>query len=494
MTAKFNVVFGFFITVGVILFVAGIAMLCSMPTIMRAIQQKINRSLPLKNGTESYTNWLDPPVPVYMQFWVFNVTNADDVVKKGAKPVVEEVGPYSYREIRPRENVTFLNGSHLISYTQPKTYEFDKDMSVGSENDTFISVNLPVLTVATLLQHRSIFVQDIVKLLLVVAGEHLFEPYRVKDFLWGYEEKTLKKINDALGWELFKNDKFGLFYGPGAASGTYIINSGVGDLDDINVIDEWNGQRSLTFWETEYCNMINGTDGTMWHPDLKISDTLYLFSSDICRSIYAKFKDNVTVEGIDLMHFVPPPEVFADHLKNPDNAGFCTPNCLGSGVLNVSRCKGGAPIVISQPHFYQGDPKYIDAITGMHPSSQHQTFIDVEPMTGVAMKVAKKLQINSHIKKLQSFRDTYKIDPVNGTIFPIVWLNESATITQSSAKHFKTEIYLPIKIIRALRYVLTGVGAAVILALVIALVVKITKERANLKYNVMVNDDVAGDT
>lgn len=40
-----------------------------------------------------------------------------------------------------------------------------------------------------------------------------------------------------------------------------------------------------------------------------------------------------------------------------------------------------APIIVSQPHFYQGDQKYIDAIEGLHPSEQHETFIDIEPVS-----------------------------------------------------------------------------------------------------------------
>lgn len=51
---------------------------------------------------------------------------------------------FAFREVRPRENVTFLNES-LLSYTQPKSYVFVPEMSAGSENDTFISVNIPIL-------------------------------------------------------------------------------------------------------------------------------------------------------------------------------------------------------------------------------------------------------------------------------------------------------------------------------------------------------------
>ena len=58
------------------------------------------QSVVLKNGSESYDAWKDPPVTVYMKFWLFNVTNADDVLNNDAKPQVEEIGPYVYRYMK----------------------------------------------------------------------------------------------------------------------------------------------------------------------------------------------------------------------------------------------------------------------------------------------------------------------------------------------------------------------------------------------------------
>ena len=36
---------------------------------------------------------------------------------------------------------------------------------------------------------------------------------------------------------------------------------------------------------------------------------------------------------------------------------------------------------MSQPHFFQGAQHYVDAVDGMHPSDEHQTYIDVEPVS-----------------------------------------------------------------------------------------------------------------
>ncbi len=53
-------------------------------------------------------------------------------------------GPYTYREIRPKIDVK-TNPNHTLSFRQNKTYIFDRDLSVGPDNDTFTTANLPVV-------------------------------------------------------------------------------------------------------------------------------------------------------------------------------------------------------------------------------------------------------------------------------------------------------------------------------------------------------------
>ena len=130
------------------------------------------------------------------------------------------------------------------------------------------------------------------------------------------------------------------------------------------------------------------------------------------------------MKGLPGYRFSPPSKVFANLTVNPANAGFCVPagNCLGSGVLNVSACKqggkcnlrlvkcslgfspglfvflnllcliqpfvcSGAPIVMSSPHFYQADEKFVEDIFGMNPNKElHQTTIDIQPV-GITISI-----------------------------------------------------------------------------------------------------------
>lgn len=151
-----------------------------------------------------------------------------------------------------------------------------------------------------------------------------------------------------------------------------------------------------------------------------VSPTINQHLTLFARSLYVLYEEEVTVKGIPGYRFIPPSKVFANKTLNPANAGFCVPaeNCLGSGVLNVSPCKQGrpcsqhvslwetvsssslsdfsifhdgivtesfmclgAPIIMSSPHFYQADEKYVQGVFGMRPQKeQHQTMIDINPV------------------------------------------------------------------------------------------------------------------
>ena len=56
------------------------------------------------------------------------------------KPI--ENAPFCGREVRSKDDITFLANGTMMSYTQPKAYVFDKNRSHGNDNDNFTSVNL----------------------------------------------------------------------------------------------------------------------------------------------------------------------------------------------------------------------------------------------------------------------------------------------------------------------------------------------------------------
>lgn len=56
----------------------------------------LSQNIVLRNGSETFDSWKKPPLPVYIQFYFFNVTNPEEILR-GETPRLEEVGPYTYR-------------------------------------------------------------------------------------------------------------------------------------------------------------------------------------------------------------------------------------------------------------------------------------------------------------------------------------------------------------------------------------------------------------
>ena len=56
----------------------------------------IGKECELHQGTKIYDNWRNPPVPLKISFYFFNITDERFLDGTNA-PVVEEVGPFVYQ-------------------------------------------------------------------------------------------------------------------------------------------------------------------------------------------------------------------------------------------------------------------------------------------------------------------------------------------------------------------------------------------------------------
>lgn len=50
----------------------------------------------LSKTSQSFGWWAKPPVIPQISVYVYNVTNADEFLNNGSKPIVDEIGPYVY--------------------------------------------------------------------------------------------------------------------------------------------------------------------------------------------------------------------------------------------------------------------------------------------------------------------------------------------------------------------------------------------------------------
>uniref|UniRef100_A0A8C5XTP6 Scavenger receptor class B member 2 n=1 Tax=Microcebus murinus TaxID=30608 RepID=A0A8C5XTP6_MICMU len=396
-------------TLSLLLLVTSVALLVAR-VFQKAVDQTIEKNIVLRNGTELFDSWEKPPLPVYTQFYFFNVTNPEEVLR-GEAPRLEEVGPYTYRELRNKANIQFGDNGTTISAVSNKAYVFERNQSVGDPKiDLIRTLNIPVLTAMQWFQVR--FLREIIEAILKTYEQKLFVTHTVHELLWGYKDVIMSLIHP------FRPDispYFGLFYGKnGTNDGDYVFLTGEDNYLNFTKIVEWNGKTS----------------------------------------VYITFSDFESVHGLPAFRYKVPAEILAN---TSDNAGFCVPegNCLGSGVLNVSICKNGAPIIMSFPHFYQADERFVSAIKGMHPNKEaHETFVDINPLTGMILKAAKRFQINVYVQKLDDFVETGDIRTM---VFPVMYLNESVLIDEETASRLKSVINTTL-IITNIPYIIMALG------------------------------------
>ncbi|NWT14890.1 CD36 protein, partial [Vireo altiloquus] len=424
------------------------------------ISKAVKKEAVIVNGTTAFQNWLVPGSSVYREFWIFHVLNPTDVIEEGAQPKFEQRGPYTYRvRYLPKENVTEENDT--ISYMLPNVAYFEPNMSVGTENDTVTVLNLAVAAVPAVFTGS--FFQSIINSFIKASKSTLLQNRTVKEILWGYKDPFLDRVPVPT-----LSSTVGVFYPyNGTTDGPYSVYTGTEDITKTAIIKSYKHKSNLSYWEG-HCDMVNGTDGASFPPFVQKNQVLRFFSSDICRSIYGVFHSKQVVKGITLYRFVVPREAFASPTEVADNYCFCTDktiseNCTLAGVLDISVCKAKRPVYISLPHFLHASESILHNVEGLSPNEkEHETYLDIEPVTGFTLRFAKRLQVNLLVQHSRF------IDPLKKVkkpyVFPLLWLNESAVIGDEKAEMFRSKISGPLQLLKMLQMALMIGGSVLFVA------------------------------
>ncbi|RWS22704.1 Lysosome membrane protein 2-like protein, partial [Leptotrombidium deliense] len=379
----------------------------------------------------AFNRWQNPPVPYYMKFYIFEVTNGREF-QNGGKAKLTERGPYVFRVVKKKKIVKISNDGANIEYQEFKSYHFVPELSKGKLDDKITFINIPAISAAKEVQKKSFLSQIALSGIFRQLNEKVVERKTVQQILFsGYEVvfiKRVKRLGSIFGMPVdspLPDDTFGLFYrvkedvsykkctnADNYRKIVQLTRKIVWTISCTKLIAE-NSMLTinLNFWNGKYCNMLNGTDGTQFHPSISSSETLYTFAIDICRSIYFESVGTVDVKGINLLRFRPAARSNNGPHKEPSNKCFCVKpkseeaHCQVDGILEISTCKNGAPIAITAPHFYKVDPRIAKLVNGLSPNQKfHETFIDIEPNTGLAMNAAKRIQVNVETQNYRNIR------------------------------------------------------------------------------------------
>lgn len=225
---------------------------------------------------------------------------------------------------------------------------------------------------------------------------------------WIFEgfSDPLLDMGIALGQSPSGYDRFGWFYKRNQSKtfeGRFNVDTGERDINRLGDIYEWNFMSQSNFFEGE-CGIINGSTGDAWAPHRDLTQSVSMFTADLCRPLNLVPGPDVEVRGIKGKKFWLADWSLGNRDNFPNMGCFCpetSDECLASGVADVSTCRDGAPAWVSAPHFYMADASFQEAIEidGMDPNEETDRFMfTFEPTYSIPLDVSGAFQVNLRIK------------------------------------------------------------------------------------------------
>lgn len=275
---------------------------------------------------------------MYFKVWVFNVKNAQSIVdQKNIKPELEEIGPFVFHLKRQKDVISFA-GENLY-YTERKVYHFAPDLSCCAINTTVTIPNIPLAAVVDRALSYNLplvgrFIPRLINRAIQSIREQLFVRKQVREILFdGYEVELLKmvsRVGSLIGMQPPMSQKFALLKGRNDTwrpeqDGVWAINTGAKDRSRFGRVTSWNSYKQLPFWAAPNCNLINGSDGTLFPPPIKKTEPLYIFNQELCRTVNLVYDRPSDIRSIKALRYVLNPMNFAHTMQG------------GAGSLGLNR-------------------------------------------------------------------------------------------------------------------------------------------------------------
>nr|QEO32906.1 sensory neuron membrane protein 2 [Delia antiqua] len=460
------------------------------------VHKKVEESVIIADGSEQYKRFVQLPQPLTFKVYIFNVTNPFKV-QQGAIPIVKEIGPYVYKQFRTKKVKHFSHDGSKITFVQDQLYEFDEEASAPyRETDNIVALNMHMNSVleigendpslALLLVHlnanlKAIFNDPKTMFVSATVKEYLFDGVRfcinpqglAKAICNQIKEggsKTIRELKDgSLAFSFFNHKN-------GSGHEVYEVHTGKGDPMKVLEIQKLDDNHNLQVWlnssdnnETSKCNLINGTDASSYPPFRQKGDSMFIFSADICRSVELFYQKEVQYHGIPGFRYSIGENFVNDIGPEHDNECFCVDKltnvikrkngCLYAGALDLTTCID-APVILTLPHMLGASNEYTKMIRGLKPDAQkHQTYVDVQHLTGTPLQGGKRVQFNMFLKSINRISLTENLTTV---LMPAIWVEEGIQLNNEMVAFFKKRLINTLKTLNVVHWasLCGGIGVA----------------------------------
>ncbi|XP_016934979.2 lysosome membrane protein 2 isoform X1 [Drosophila suzukii] len=421
------------IIIGIITLTLGI-ILSSMPW----LDYFILKNLRLWNDTLSYHYWQRPGVIRLTKLYIYNVTNPDGFLR-GEKPHLQEVGPFVYREDMQKVNVKFHENNYTVSYQHKKILQFVPELSI--DKDTPITTpNIPLLTLTSLSPKLGYLLSKTISVVVTAAQFKPFINVTAEQLAFGYDDALVSLAHRFYPKHMRPMERMGLLLGRnGTLTEVSSVKTGMDSMDQFGYIDQLNGMDHLPHWSEPPCTSIAGSEGSFFPPrELTKSEMVHIYDKDLCRIIPLKYVESLEKDGIAADLFRLPNNSYGDSAHNPENKCYDSSDYEPiQGLQNISPCQYGAPVYISNPHFFESHPDLLNSVEGLKPEREkHETYFKIQPKLGVPLEGKVRIQLNLKVTRA---KDVYPVRDFRDFVFPVMWLEEGISELTPAIKRW---IYL----------------------------------------------------
>lgn len=188
-----------------------------------------------------------------------------------------------------------------------------------------------------------------------------------------------------------------------------------------------------------------------FHPGVSTSSHPKVFVDSVFRQVAFDYVNDVDVKGISTMQFRISQSEFT---VQPDYSQYYP------GVINLT-CPRGAPVMLTLPHYLRVDPSAKPFLANLTAgvSDQHETYVDIDPITGATLSGYQRLQIN-----MMSPPGLVASNPI---LFPLLWVEKTAQLTDQQASDYKSKIIHTLKVRKALIAAFSVIGSLLIVGSVV---------------------------
>jgi len=162
----------------------------------------------------------------------------------------------------------------------------------------------------------------------------------------------------------------------------------------------------------------------------------------MCRAIPMDFEKNIKLNGVTGLRYTAGGRALDNGTLYDENKCFASNGEMPAGLINITACNYEFPLFTSFPHFYGSDKSYLGAVEGLSPEKEkHESFITLEPETGITLEILARFQSNMLIKQYSDYIPLYQKVP--HIVMLIFWVEQKFIMDKDKTSRLKLALDVP---------------------------------------------------